>query len=231
MKIGIVVAMKDEWLAIGDALKAKEETTLNGLPLYIAKNHETKVYVIASGVGKVASAMASTLLISKFDVDVLLSSGVAGITSPKIAIGDIFLSSKIVQYDIDTIGLGDPLGFISPIKEIYLAADESLISLFKLLLEKNHINYDIGIIGSGDKFVHDEVEKNNIVKNFGVSCFEMECGALSQVARMNNIPFLAIKSISDNADANADDDYPTNKAFAMKTLTKLFKAYFESLSL
>ena len=231
MKIGIVVAMNDEWTSVGEALENKTITTLYNRPLYLAKNDTNEVYIICSGVGKVAAAFATTLLISLFNVDILISSGVAGTTSPKLAIGDIMLSSKVVQYDVDTVGVGDPLGYISALKEVFVESDPSLISLFKLLLIENKINYDIGIIGSGDSFINDKERKDKIIETFGVSCFEMEYGGLSQVAKMENLPSIAIKAISDNADDKATNDYETNKNYAMKTLTKLFKAYFASLSL
>ena len=68
--------------------------------------------------------------------------------------------------------------------------------------------YVEGLVVTGDTFVQSEAQKDEIKKNFSDALgVEMEGAAFAQVARHFNTPLVAIRAISDNGDANADNDF------------------------
>ena len=42
-----------------------------------------------------------------------------------------------------------------------------------------------------------------MVEEFGADCCEMEGASIAQVAHLNNVPFVILRSISDKADGDA----------------------------
>ena len=60
----------------------------------------------------------------------------------------------------------------------------------------------------GDQFIAGEEQTAPIVKNFAPKAVEMEGAAIAHVAWANKVPFVIIRSISDNADGGAPLSYP-----------------------
>ena len=57
------------------------------------------VILAEAGVGKVASALVSSLLLDRFDCAALIFSGVAGRLDEELAIGDIVIADELIQHD------------------------------------------------------------------------------------------------------------------------------------
>ena len=123
--IGIIGAMDIEVDALKDALTEKSVTRVSGIDFYSGKLLNKDVVVAKCGVGKVFSAVTAEIMVLKFNLDAIINTGVAGSIST-LKIGDLAISSSVVQYDMDTTAIGDPLGLISGINMIYFLADEVL---------------------------------------------------------------------------------------------------------
>jgi len=83
----IISAFYKEVAPIIKYYKLKKENT----PFEIFKNDE--IIVIISGIGKINSAIATTYLLSNYDIDFCINFGIAG--SSKFEVGEIFLINKI----------------------------------------------------------------------------------------------------------------------------------------
>ncbi|MFX0547868.1 hypothetical protein ACOAKC_00905 [Hathewaya histolytica] len=68
-------------------------------------------------------------------------------------------------------------------------------------------NYHIGRIVSGESFISDTKLKKDIIERYNPYCVEIEGSAISHVVDINYVPFVIIRSISDNADENATMNY------------------------
>jgi adenosylhomocysteine nucleosidase len=69
------------------------------------------------------------------------------------------------------------------------------------------INHHVGTIATGDRFVASQTEKDRIVSLFnGIAC-DMEGGAIAQACYINNVPFSAIRALSDDADSGSPSDF------------------------
>lgn len=64
--------------------------------------------------------------------------------------------------------------------------------------------YLVGKIISGDEYVEDNQKTLAFREKYNALCTEMEGAAVAHTAYANGIPFIVMRTISDNADENAD---------------------------
>ena len=74
-------------------------------------------------------------------------------------------------------------------------------------MKENNYKCVIGTIATGDIFCTSRKMKDKIRTKFDADCVEMEGAAIGHVAEINEVPFIIIRSISDNADDNATLNY------------------------
>lgn len=227
--IGIIGAMGVEIEAIVSSLTDKETVEKGGYTFYTGKFAGKDVVVSQCGVGKVFSGTCAQTMILCFNVTHILNIGVGGSLSEKLNICDLGIATGVVQHDMDTSPLGDPLGLISGINIIKFPCDEKNVLLIEQAAKNLGINSLKGVIASGDSFVASNDKKDFIKKNFdGIVC-EMEGGAIGQICYINNIPFNVIRAVSDSADGSADMDFPKFTRLAVEQSIKLLHEYFSLL--
>jgi len=214
MKLGVIAAMKIEAEIIIAKMTDKKTESLGGIEYTTGKIGDCTVICSVCGIGKVFAGMCAQGMIIGFSPDYIINTGVAGTLDSSLSIGDIAVSSAVVQHDMDTSGIGDPPGLISGINMIEMPASEFLGSLISDIAKKRGIKCVTGIIASGDQFIADGNAKKRIRKSFGAVACEMEGGAVGQVCTVNEVPFVVIRAISDDADSGAVEDYPS---FAKKS--------------
>ena len=182
-----------------------------------------KAVVVRSGIGKVNAGICAQILADVFSVEAIINTGIAGSLNKDINIGDIVLSTDVVQHDMDATGFGYRKGQIPQMPVFYFAADEKLRQLAAEVCRE--VNPDIqvfeGRIASGDQFVCDQGVKDGIVSEFAAYATEMEGAAIGQAAYLNEIPFLVIRAISDKADGSAQMDYSEFEKKAIEHSVKL----------
>ena len=114
MKIGLVYAMTGEIESLLTQENAQPLQTVAGVPFYRIR---PDVIACAGGVSKVNAAMATQLLISLYQPDLVLNAGVAGCFE-NMPIGSIVLAEGFLQHDVDTSTLGDPVGLVSTVNRV-----------------------------------------------------------------------------------------------------------------
>jgi adenosylhomocysteine nucleosidase len=134
---------------------------------------------------------------------------VAGTLSDKLSVGDIAVADDVVQHDMDTSPLGDPVGLISGLNMVHMPSDTALADAVCAAIEKTGGNWLRGTIASGDVFVADAAKKTYIRDNFGAIACEMEGAAIGHVCTVNHVPFVVIRAISDGGNEDSPMDYPT----------------------
>lgn len=214
MKLGIIAAMQIEAEQIITAMTDTQTETCGSITYTLGKIGNTDVVCAVCGIGKVFAAMCAQTMIVKYAPDAVINTGVGGTLTRELSIGDVAVSTDMVQHDMDTSALGDPVGLISGINVIHLPADENLREKVCSIAAELGMKTFCGTIASGDKFVADQAVKKYITETFGGIACEMEGAAVGQVCYVNKTPFLVIRAISDDADGGACEDYP---AFAKKS--------------
>lgn len=207
--IGIIGAMEVEGAILKEKMEDVRIIKKASMDFYEGILAGKKVVVVRSGIGKVNAGICAQILADVFSVDAIINTGIAGSLNKNINIGDIVLSTDVVQHDMDATGFGYRKGQIPQMPVFFFNADDNLRRLAAEVCKE--VNPDIqvfeGRIASGDQFVCDQDVKNRIVSEFSAYATEMEGAAIGQAAYLNEIPFLVVRAISDKADGSAQMDY------------------------
>ena len=207
--IGIIGAMEVEVAILKEKMEDVRIIKKASIDFYEGILAGKKAVVVRSGIGKVNAVICAQILADVFSVDAIINTGIAGSLNKNINIGDIVLSTDVVQHDMDATGFGYRKGQIPQMPVFFFNADDNLRRLAAEVCRE--VNPDIqvfeGRIASGDQFVCDQDVKNQIVSDFSAYATEMEGAAIGQAAYLNEIPFLAVRAISDKADGSAQMDY------------------------
>ena len=225
MMIGIIGAMEEEVAVLKESMDIEKIVEYASMQFYKGVLCGKKVVVVRSGIGKVNAAVCAQILADKFNIDVLINTGIAGSLDASIDIGDMVISTDLVEHDMDASIFGDPVGQIPRMDTFSFPADAELVK--KAVQANSEANPDIktftGRIVSGDQFVSSSEVKDKLVNLFDAKCTEMEGAAIAHVAYLNKISCVIIRAISDKADNSATMDYPTFEKQAIKHSVKLVR--------
>lgn len=227
--IGIIGAMDSEVQRLKEFISVDETVTISGIDYVCGQFEGKKVIIAKSGVGKVFAGICAQTMIITFNPDILINVGVAGSLSKDLDIADVAIANNVVQYDMDTTAVGDPLGMISGINIIYLPCDQSIVDGLSECANELEIKSKVGTIASGDSFVNSREKKKYIVDNFSAISCEMEGAAIGQVCYVNKVPFCVIRAISDNGDENSENDYFVSMTKASGVAMDLTEKYLQKL--
>ncbi len=221
--IGIIGAMEAEIAILKEKMEDVRIIKKASMDFYEGMLAGRKAVVVRSGIGKVNAGICAQILADVFSAEAIINTGIAGSLNKDINIGDIVLSTDVVQHDMDATGFGYRRGQIPQMSASYFEADEKLRKLAAEVCRE--VNPDIqvfeGRIASGDQFICDQDVKNSIVSEFSAYATEMEGAAIGQAAYLNEIPFLVIRAISDKADGSAQMDYSEFEKAAIEHSVKL----------
>ena len=220
--IGVICAEEKELIEIKNLMNNIKENNIYEKTFYIGSIEEKEVVLVKCNVGKVNSSRVCQMLIDNFDIKLVINVGTAGSVDNSLEIGDIVVATSLVQYDFDVTAFGRKLGEIENIGES-IKVDDNLLNLF------DGMNVKKGIIASGDKFIVNREEKDNIRNVFGVLCIEMEGASIAQTCFLDKIPFLVIRSITDKLDGSSKIDFEkfleSSSKVAASILKEVLKKY------
>lgn len=212
--LGIIGAMDVEVDEIKKKIVSPVKATFAGAEFVCGEIEDVETVVARCSPGKVNAALCAQIMIDRFKPDAIINTGVGASLSNDVAIKNIVIASDVCQYDMDTTGCGDPLGYISGINKIKIETDKALSDALAMSAISCGERIHRGSVASGDTFISSKELKEKIAKKFGAICGEMEGGAIGQVCYANKVPFAVIRSISDGGDEDSYIDYPTFKKIA-----------------
>ena len=227
--VGFICPMDCELDAVTRLFEEKKAVVYAGMQFYEGKISGVRAVAVKCGVGKVFAAMAAEAMILGFSPDLIVNTGVAGNLSDSLSIGDIVVSDAVVQHDMDTSPLGDPVGLVSGINKVYLESDADAVTLMCGVLDSLGIRYARGVVASGDQFVASSEKRDFIKGVFGASCCEMEGAAVGQVCYASGVPFLVLRALSDDANGHSPDDFPAYCVKVSETSSKAIAAFMKAI--
>ena len=229
--IGIIGAMEEEISNLKSHMQVEEVQTIAGMSFFKGAVKGIELVLVRSGIGKVNAGICTQILASVYGVDTVINTGIAGSLNADIDIGDIVVSTSLVQYDVDARNFGYKLGEIPRMNIVEFPADKYLIDKTQSAFDSLDLGIKLykGMVATGDKFVSEDSLKAEIISNFHAYCVEMEGAAIAQTAMLNNMACVVIRAISDKADNSADVDYRSFEAKAIENMSKISLALVESL--
>ena len=230
MTIGIIAAMAEELEILLKDLTLEEKKEKANMTFHKGNLYGKDVVAVVCGIGKVNSAVCTQILVSEYKVDKVINVGVAGGIGKEIYPGDIVIADNLVQHDMDTTAFGDKMGQIPRLDTFDFKCDAEMVSLAKKACEKiPELNNFTGRIVSGDQFIANIEKIQWLDKEFGAISCEMEGASIAQVCYLNSIPFVVIRSISDNANNGAHMDYQKFIPVAVKNSTQILNKMLEMM--
>jgi adenosylhomocysteine nucleosidase len=230
-RIGIIGAMDEEVNKLKEHMSDIKVEKIAAMDFCLGFIDEKEVVIVRSGIGKVNAAICTQILVDRFQVDVVINTGVAGSLRNEINIADIVLSTDALQHDMDATGFGYEAGIIPRMETSIFFADQKLVSLAKEVCREEipEIGIHTGRVVTGDQFISDRRKKEWLVSQFDGYCTEMEGAAIAQAAYLNQIPFLIVRAISDKADQSAEMAYAEFEEIAIKNTVKLLLGIIKGL--
>jgi len=224
--IGVIGAMHIEVETIKSLMENKTAEKIGGVEFVKGTLHGREIVIAVCGIGKVAAAMCTQIMILKYSPECIINTGVGGSLSTRLAIGDIAVAESLVQHDMDTSPLGDPVGLISGLNLVNIPADKRVAEvLLKGIETLDNVKGMTGVIASGDQFIASDEKKKCITDNFGAIVCEMEGASIAQVCFSNGVPFGVVRAVSDCADGSSHMDYGEFLPVAAANAAKLIE-YF-----
>ncbi|WZL74771.1 5'-methylthioadenosine/adenosylhomocysteine nucleosidase [Clostridiaceae bacterium 35-E11] len=205
-RIGIIGAMDEEVAILKEKMQLEKKVSSAGMEFYQGRLLDKEVVIVRSGIGKVNAAICTQILISNFQINSVINTGVAGAIYEELEVGDLVISTDVIEHDFDVTGFGGyKLGQIPRMEEYIFKADGKLIEAASTAIEHKTLGHKVfvGRILSGDIFVASPEKKDFLWKEFKGYCTEMEGASIGHTCYVNNIPFVIIRAMSDKADGTA----------------------------
>lgn len=225
--MGIISALAEEQTGLIHSMQL-ENTVSRGMRDYVTgKLWEMDCVCVLSRIGKVAAAATVATLIERFDVTHIIFTGVAGSAAQHVNVGDIVIAQHLIQHDMDASPLVPR--FEVPLTGLHRFDADSYLNAMLTQAAENFIEHDFeqaindadqhafqlksprvlhGLIASGDEFITCSQRIAGLKSALpALLAVEMEGAAVAQVCFEFGIPFAVIRTISDNADADASVDF------------------------
>lgn len=221
MKYGIIGAMEEEIDYLQQQMTEQKKHLVANSIFIEGTIANQDVVLLQSGIGKVNAAMATTILIERFQPTKVINTGSAGGFAKELEVGDIVISSEVVHHDVDVTGFNYELGQVPGMPTTF-SADESLIKQVRQILGDYDIRNEIGLIGTGDVFMN-QPEKIQAVLDYFPTMLaaEMEGAAIAQVCHQYEIPFVIIRALSDIAGVESSMTFNEFLTIAAKNAANL----------
>ena len=208
MKVGIICAGDTELAPFLPIIQDCVITEKAMLKIYEGKIEGIDIVTLFSGVCKVNAAIATQILIDTYHVDLVINAGTAGGMDPKLDIFDTVISTEVAYHDVHEEILTE---FHPWMENVFFKADKELLKLSEKAVKKLNSDYNIvwGRMVTGEAFITDD-GRDEINGQFAPLTVDMETGSIAHVCYVNQIPFIAIRSITDTPSHSGSEYFEEN---------------------
>ncbi len=220
--LAIVSAMHEELAALLPALQGARTSHCAGRVFHHGQLAGRKVVLVLAGIGKVAAAATTALLLDRLQASAVLFTGVAGGLGAGVNVGDVVVGSVFLQHDMNASPIF-PRWQIPGTGRSHFDADVAMSACLVDAATRHfrsadsaHLAFGFaqsrvhsGLIVSGDRFVSTAAESMQIQAELPQAlAVDMESAAVAQVCADFNRPLAVLRCVSDRADDNAHVDFP-----------------------
>lgn len=231
MKIAILGAMDEEVSLLKQSISNLQETEYAHLTVYSGQLNGAEVALVKCGIGKVAAAVATTLVVNYFKPDFVLNTGSAGGFQQELNIGDLVIGTHVQHHDADLTHFGYELGQNAGMPARFSCDERLVLAAEKAAKILGQVKSIRGLICTGDSFIGSDEAAARLRELFPQMCaVEMEGVAIGQSCYLLNIPFLVIRSLSDIAGTSSTVSFEAYLEQAAKHSAQLVMGTIAQLS-
>ena len=222
MKIGIIGAMEQEVSILKQAIESCQEVSKAGCTFFSGQLNGVDVVLLQSGIGKVAAAVGTTVLLDEYQPDVVINTGSAGGFDSTLNLGDVVISTEVRHHDADVTAFGYEIGQMAG-QPAAFTADAKLMDVAEKALSQMEDKHAVrGLICTGDTFVCTAERQAFIRQHFpSVIAVEMEASAIAQACHQFKVPFVVVRAISDVADKESPMSFEEFLPLAAKSSSEM----------
>jgi adenosylhomocysteine nucleosidase len=234
----VLGAFPAEVALIHSMIKQPKELVFQGIHFTDGILNGRHVVLAQTGIGKVNAAITTTLLLDHFNPREVLFTGIAGGTDPELSPGDLVIGTSVAYHDYGTITPDSMMRrhTLNPVtlveNPIYFPCTKSLVQLAQSVSKT--VNFQTigkrspkvveGVIVTGDVFVSSVAATKQLHQKMNAEATEMEGASVAQACWQQKVPFLVIRSLSDNASDNAHEDVASFYKIAAENSAHLLMA-------
>ncbi|MDY0384269.1 nucleoside phosphorylase [Trichlorobacter sp.] len=185
--IGIVTALPEERAAVLKAMRQTTREQQGGLLLYRGVLAGRELCLIEGGMGTSAAARASKTLITACKPTLLISAGYCGAVRPGPATGDLVLCSRLLTADQERV------------QELLLPGSEQAAARLAAELQRFGLRAWQGSFITTRGITGKAAIAARLPEDMAHPVLEMESAAVALAANGTGIPFIGLRTVSDDA--------------------------------
>ncbi|AMG31047.1 5'-methylthioadenosine/S-adenosylhomocysteine nucleosidase [Grimontia hollisae] len=232
MKIGIIGAMEQEVALLKNKMNNCQLQEIGGNKFYTGDLNGVNVVLLQSGIGKVAAAVGTSILLERFKPTAVINTGSAGGFDSSLNLGDVVISTDVAYHDADVTAFGYTMGQMAG-QPATFTSDEKLMDVAEQALAAMDpaLHAVRGLICTGDTFVCTAERQNYIREHFpSVIAVEMEAAAIAQACHQFKVPFVVVRAISDVADKESPMTFDEFLPLAAKSSSAMVEKMVDLLN-
>ena len=185
--IGIIVALAEERVALVRQLQQVKRRMVGDIPFYSGTLKGRFVTVVEGGMGTAAASDAVRLLLVELRPNLLISAGFCGAVRPGAQVADLVICKRLFSFDA------------SGLHEVNLPGSE--LTTARLSAELQHLGLRTwqGSFITTSGIVTKAMVAATVPADLPTPVLEMESVAVARTAATAGVPFLGLRTISDDA--------------------------------
>jgi adenosylhomocysteine nucleosidase len=221
----ILGAVPQEITVFVSAMKDAASKNLWGIPYWEGHLEGKPVIVAITGIGKVYTAMTTTLFLAELKPRLVLMCGTGARINQQLRTGDVIVATTLYEHDYGSLTQNDMVyrpfnspvngaevrNAVSPSTEMLDRAGHAMATYHGPQVTANGATYQVkvrrGIVSSSDLFGVTQQRIDSLRTHFHTDIMEMESAPLGRVCQTFGIPWLVIRGGSNAAQEAPNDDY------------------------
>lgn len=222
-KTALMYAFDQEGALLRSKLTLQDSLFVKGKVFWIGSLQGKEIVIVNSGVGMSNAAMTAQLLIDRYNPKEIIFTGICGGINSSNQIGDIVIPEMWATHDYGYYGkdgfIPDSIYVVLPGKEkesgvLFFKVNEALLEKANSVIQGVELKpigervpqIKIGGKGvSGNTFIDQKEKREFLKERFDAQIVDMESAAVVQVANVNGIPVLVVRSCSDLAGGSGSE--------------------------